>query len=165
MDGIVQRATDLGVTRIRPIFTEHGDVQLDAERAAQKQQKWMAAAEEAVKQCGNPWLPRIDPPARLLDLLSKDSQPAEGSALVAALTPASVSLHDALDHERFKTTQGGKIRLAIGPEGDFSAAEYAAFTSYGWTGVTLGPRILRVETASCALLAIVLHTFRKDVRS
>lgn len=165
MDGIVQRATELGVTRIRPILTDHGDVQLDAGRASQKQQKWQAAAEEAVKQCGNPWLPRIDAPAPLQKLLSEDSQPAEGTALIAALTPASISLHDALAHERFKSPHGGKIRLAIGPEGDFSPAEYAALASYGWTGVTLGPRVLRVETASCALLAIVLHTFRENVRS
>ena len=165
MESLVQRMTELGVSRIRPVFTDHGEVQLDAAKSGQKQEKWQATAEEAVKQCGNPWLPIIDKPARLQDLLKADAQPAAGTALVAALTPASQSLHEALRHERLQSKAGGKLRLAVGPEGDFSAAEYAAFASYGWSGVTLGPRILRVETASCALLAIVLHQLREEVQS
>lgn len=165
MDGIVQRATELGVSRIRPILTDHGEVQLDPERAKQKRAKWNTLAEEAVKQCGNPWMPLIETPTAFKTLLAQDSQPAEGTALVAALTPSSLSLQEALAHKCFQAGSSGKIRLAIGPEGDFSPAEYAALASYGWTAVTLGPRILRVETASCALLAIVLHRLQENVQS
>jgi 16S rRNA (uracil1498-N3)-methyltransferase len=161
MDGIVQKATELGVSRIRPIFTDQGDIPLDEPRAEQKRQKWCTIADEAIKQCGNPWRPMIDSPASLKSLLEDDEEAESCTSLVAALTSKTVSIEDALQSATASPSQ--RIRLAIGPEGDFSPTEYALLENNGWAFITLGPLVLRVETASCALLSIVLHLLRRDV--
>lgn len=156
MDAVVQRATELGVDRIVPLFTARSEVDLAPQRAQQKQQKWQQTALESAKQCGNPWLPGIAEPVPLETFL-----PSVGDSckrLVAALTPDAQTVTSALG----SATHGPQVVVLIGPEGDFSPAEYRLIFDHGFTAVSLGPRVLRVETAACALLALTLATLRSE---
>jgi len=157
MDGIVQRATELGVDRIVPILSDHCEVQLDSRRAAQKAEKWITVAEESVKQCGNPWLPRIEPPTDLAGALEQWGTMDLG--LTASLRPPVSTVRQALE-SAVRSPTPIAVGLAIGPEGDFSPREYDLLEAVGWKSVTLGPRVLRSETASCVLLALTLETLR-----
>jgi 16S rRNA (uracil1498-N3)-methyltransferase len=159
MEGIVQKATELGVGEIRPLLTDHGEVQLDRRRADHKVTKWEAIADEALKQCGNPWRPSIAPPSPLGAALA--SLAAGTVGLVASLQPPVVPIEAAFAGR----PPPPRVALAVGPEGDFSAREYEAFAAAGWHGVTLGPLVLRSETACCALLAVVLHELRRCLES
>ncbi|MFP4541719.1 MAG: RsmE family RNA methyltransferase [Opitutales bacterium] len=162
MDGIVQRATELGVARILPLFTAHGEVRLDAARAEHKTGKWRTLADEAIKQCGNPWRPRIDLPRPFDGVL--DEVASVGSGLVAALRPPVRPVREAVK-ATIDAAAGRPLLVAVGPEGDFSPQEYDRLAAAGWQSVTLGPLVLRVETASCALLALALDALRETLES
>lgn len=160
MDGIVQRATELGVHQIHPLCTEHSEVHLESDRAAGKVSKWQAVAEEAMKQCGNPWRPEIHLPARLDQAIA--SLPSQAIGLVASLRPPVGTIRAALAD---LPPSAPTVALAIGPEGDFSGREYDLLAEASWRSVTLGPLVLRAETASCALTAIALAELRELLKS
>lgn len=158
MDVIVQQATELGVSAIQPLITDHTEVQLDERRTEHKIVKWAGVAEEAIKQCGNPWRPQILPP-RTLHAALKEHEP-NSPGLVASLHPPVSTIRQSIgpiSPDRF-------IPVAIGPEGDFSSREYDLFEEAGWISVTLGPLVLRAETASCAMLALVLNELREHLK-
>lgn len=157
MDSVIQRVTELGVNRLAPLRSENSEVQLDSERSDQKRAKWKTVSIESAKQCGNPWLPEIDEIASLEGFLKNHHQAGENPlSLVAALTPATLSVADAL--KPWHRSQS--ICLLIGPEGDFSPKEYEMIFDYGFQPITLGPRVLRVETAACSGCAIILDRLR-----
>jgi 16S rRNA (uracil1498-N3)-methyltransferase len=156
MDLIVQKSTELGVSRIQPVLSRRSVVRLDAKQAGSKTQHWRAIAISACEQCGRNRLPVIDPPLELIDHLSA----AEGSRAAApglrlVLEPG---MSEALPHD-----PGGGIELAIGPEGGFAAEELEAMRLAGFQRVALGPRILRSETAAIAAIAW-LQTRYGDMR-
>jgi 16S rRNA (uracil1498-N3)-methyltransferase len=164
MDSVVQRVTELGVDRIIPLFTQQSEVDLDAKRSDQKVSKWQQTALEAAKQCGNPWLPEISAPCPLAELIPQFS--SWDLVLVAALTPETRTLRKVLATESNEATASlRKILLLVGPEGDFSKEEYAAIFAAKAVPVTLGPRVLRVETASTVLAALVLAELRAQADS
>jgi 16S rRNA (uracil1498-N3)-methyltransferase len=147
MDFIVQKATELGVSRIVPVLSQRSVVRLDAEQAESKAIHWRAVAVSACEQCGRNRLPSIEVAQPLLNYLGHSSA-AQGPRLVfapdAATSPA-------------RTEQGAGLNLdiaaaqiAIGPEGGFAADELEAFRISGFSRVGLGPRILRTETAAIA---------------
>ncbi len=148
MDVIVQKSAELGVARIVPLLTRHSEVRLDDERAGRKADKWLQVAIEAVKQCGNPFLPEIDPPRRLDEFLGAGAA-LPPLRLVCSLENGSSGLSQSV---RQHDTHGGAV-IAIGPEGDFSADEYASMRAHGFLPVTLGPLVLRADTAAIAALA------------
>lgn len=154
MDTIVQKAAELGTARIAPLLTRYSEVRLDDARAGRKADKWLQVATEAVKQCGNPFLPHIDAPVRLADFLALPE--LAGLRLVASLEPGARSLTQAV---RGGDTAAGVV-VAIGPEGDFAPEEYALLRSHGFIPVTLGPLVLRADTAAIATLAIVSEALR-----
>lgn len=161
MDAVVQRATELGADHLAPLFSRHSEVDLDPRRAAQKTEKWHQIALESAKQCGNPYLPTITEPSPLTTFLSQ--LPPGGLRLVAALQPGTTTIGQALREAPDRTTGDAgplPVTLLVGPEGDFSAEEYALIAAADFRPVTLGPRVLRVETAACAFLAIVLEHLR-----
>jgi 16S rRNA (uracil1498-N3)-methyltransferase len=146
MDLVVQKATELGVTRIQPFLSRRSVVRLDAKQAGSKTQHWRAIAINACEQCGRNRLPVIDPPLELIDHLSaaQDSQ-AYVPRLRLVLEPG---MSEALPHH-----PGGGVEIAIGPEGGFAPEELEAMRLAGFQRVALGPRILRTETAAIAAIA------------
>jgi 16S rRNA (uracil1498-N3)-methyltransferase len=155
MDDIVRQATELGASVIAPLATARSELHLDADRAEKKIEKWRIAAIEAAKQCGNPFLPHIEPVAPLADFLaSKPARDAE-LKLVASLHPGARSLRETL--AGFRASHGGRAPCSaawlIGPEGDLTGEEVAAALAAGWTPVALGPLVLRCDTAAAYALS------------
>ena len=146
MDFVVQKATELGVKRITPVMTEYGVVKLDAKRADKRRDHWQGVAASACEQSGRVRLPLVDPPLPLKDWFG--ARPADIDAELilqpGAHTPlASVSAPQT------------KVCLLIGPEGGFSDTEYEDAAIAGFRPVSLGPRVLRTETAAVAALAVM----------
>jgi len=146
MDFVVQKATELGVKRISPVLTEHGVVKLDAMRAARRRDHWQGVAASACEQSGRTRPPLIDPPMALNAWFGSKSNAADTDLILrpGADTPLAAIAAPAT-----------KVCLLIGPEGGFSESEYEDAQLAGFTAVSLGPRILRTETAALTALAVV----------
>ena len=158
MEGVVRKATELGAARIVPLITARTEVRLDEERSARKAEKWRTAALEAAKQCGNPWLPEIEPVRELAPYLA--SAPEE-LKLIAGLHPGALSLKAAL--AAFGAAHGrppASVLCLIGPEGDFTPGEMTQAGAAGFAAVTLGPLVLRCETAATCVLGVLGHELR-----
>jgi 16S rRNA (uracil1498-N3)-methyltransferase len=143
MDLIVQKATELGVARIVPILTERSEVKLDAARGEKRLLHWRAVAASACEQSGRARVPQVDaavPMATWLAALGDDS------AMRLALLPEGTRRPGEL-------ALAGPALLAIGPEGGFGERDRTALAAHGFTGLRLGPRILRTETAGLAAIA------------
>ena len=159
METIVEKATELGASRVVPLLTERVVSQLDAERGDNKQAKWQLTAIESIKQCGSPWLPQIDAPHRLNDVLKAPGH--FDLAFVASLRggqPMRHWLQTLLSSELRKPASPSTPCTGcvwIGPEGDFTDAELDAIEASGAKPITLGPLVLRADTAAIASLAIL----------
>lgn len=148
MDAVIQRCVELQVTTIQPLYTAHSEVHLKGSREQEKTAKWQSLARESLKQCGNPWLPEIAEPVQLKVILRQlDNQ--SSTILAAALLPRAKPMAEVLG----VTTFSPDVWLFIGPEGDFSADEYAAILNAGALPFSLGDIVLKVETAVVAALA------------
>jgi 16S rRNA (uracil1498-N3)-methyltransferase len=157
MDLIVQKAVEIGAAEIAPIISDRTIVQLDSESASQKQTKWQQIAVEAAKQCGQNWLPRVQTPKKLADFFSASEQ-AFDLRLIGSLQPGAQHLKKIL--EIYSSEQGSRPRsvlMLVGPEGDFTPAELALARRHGCQPITLGPIILRVETASIYCLSVLSY--------
>lgn len=156
MELIVEKAVELGINHIQPVLTERTVVRLDDKEARKKQEKWQRLALEACKQCGQNWLPSVAVPRPLKEALS--NTPPDAFKIVAAIRP------DAQPLKRLLAAAGGSpihhAMLAIGPEGDFSPAEYDHAARCGFHPLSLGTIILRVETAALFAASIVKHELR-----
>ncbi|RDJ00682.1 16S rRNA (uracil(1498)-N(3))-methyltransferase [Dyella solisilvae] len=153
MDLIVQKATELGVARIVPLLTERSEVKLDPARAEKRLAHWRAVAASACEQSGRACVPEI---VAAVPLEAWLRGLADDGALRLALLPEGTQRANAL---RF-TPAGGL--LVVGPEGGLGVRDVAALTEAGFAGLTLGPRILRTETAGLAALA-ALQALHGDV--
>ena len=145
MDFVVQKATELGVARISPVLTDYGVVKLDDKRAVKRRAHWQGVAASACEQSGRISPPLIDSPRPLNDWLGEGSA---GDALRLILRPGAGTQLGAAG------TPGTGLCLLVGPEGGFSEREYDDAGFAGFEAVTLGPRILRTETAAVAAIAI-----------
>lgn len=159
MDLIIEKAVELGVNEIIPVFTERTVVKLDAKDAARKRDKWQRLALEACKQCGQNWLPAIHAPQ------SFDAAwhhlPAHELRLIAAIQEDAKPLKAVLSGDlKSQITGLRSVLIAIGPEGDFTTAEYALARQQGCLPVSLGPIVLRVETAAMFCLSVLAHELR-----
>lgn len=147
MDLIVQKATELGVTRIRPVMTEFSVVRLDPERAARRLEHWQRIARSACEQSGRHVVPEIDAPQPLVEALADDYD----RALRLVLDPgAERSLVKILGD-----AQRTACHLLIGPEGGLSERDLSSAHRAGFEAARLGPRILRVETAAVTACSLV----------
>jgi 16S rRNA (uracil1498-N3)-methyltransferase len=156
MELIVQKAVELGAAEIFPITSERTIVDLDPKEAAQKQAKWQTVAIEAAKQCGQNWLPRVDRPQKLGEFFGVAS-PFDLS-LIASLQPGALQLKRILaDHTSENADRPQSVLMLIGPEGDFTPAELALARSHGCLPITLGPIVLRVETAAIYCLSVLSY--------
>jgi 16S rRNA (uracil1498-N3)-methyltransferase len=152
MDLVIQKAVELGVTRILPVRTDFSVVRLDAAQAARRLAHWQGVIIAASEQCGRNRLPTVAAPATL-------------AAAIAALAPGSRRL--LLDPDAPASLQAAAAgataaALLIGPEGGFSPAELAQCARAQFVACRLGPRVLRTETAPLAALA-VLQAFAGDL--
>jgi len=145
MDFVVQKATELGVKRITPVLTDFGVVKLDDKRAAKRRDHWQRVAQSACEQSCRIRPPLVDAPLALNDWFG-NVRDRDGSDLV--LRPGAGKSLGMLDEPQTK------LCLLIGPEGGFSDREYADADTAGFEAVTIGPRILRTETAAVAAIAI-----------
>jgi 16S rRNA (uracil1498-N3)-methyltransferase len=156
IESIIQKATELGVHRVVPLLSERTATLLDAERAPGKGERWRLAAIEAVKQCGNPWLPKIENPMALDDFIARREE--FELALVASLQ--GDGLHPRQFFQTFRDKHGRVPNTAclwVGPEGDFTPTEINTIKANGALPITLGPLVLRSETAAVYCLSIVSY--------
>ena len=149
MDYTVQKAVELGVVAIQPLFTKKGVVRLEGERASARVSHWQRIAIAACEQCGRNRIPAIEP---LLEF-SQYIRDVKGEEPKLLLSAQGRSIRE------FEVTR--RATLAAGPEAGFAAEEQAALERAGFAKASLGPRILRTETAALAALA-ALSALRGD---
>jgi len=156
MDLIVQKAVEIGAAEIAPLISERTIVDLDSREAEQKQAKWQQVAIEAAKQCGQNWLPKVHAPRKLKDFFAQQS--AHDLRLIGSLQPDANHLKKVLaDYVAQHGDRPKNILMMVGPEGDFTPAELALAKSHGCRPITLGPIILRVETAAIYCLSVLSY--------
>ena len=156
MEIIVQKATELGATRLVPVLSERSVAQLDGEAAGRKTEKWRAIAIEAIKQCGSPWLPAIDEPVKPGVFLARGER--FDLTLLASLQPGAMHPREVL--QAYQAEHGRpprQLAVWVGPEGDFTPAELGAIRGSGAQPVTLGPLVLRSETAAIYCLSFLSY--------
>ncbi|MEX0676402.1 MAG: 16S rRNA (uracil(1498)-N(3))-methyltransferase [Pirellulales bacterium] len=145
---LVEKATELGIGRLVPLVTEHGNIRVSPATLA----KLRRAVIEACKQCGRNRLMEIALSQPLEEFLTDRD---DGGLRLIAHRPGK-SCRQALDASLPRGAATQSVVLAIGPEGGFTPAEIERAQSRGWQAVDLGPRVLRVETAAVALAAAVV---------
>lgn len=161
MDAIVRKATEIGVAGIVPLVSERTEVQLEGDREENKIEKWRTAAVEAAKQCGNSFLPAIQPVQRATDFM--ENSKGYDLKLIASLQPGAKSLKATL--ARFREEKGRlpqKVLWLVGPEGDFTPAEMSISKNTGFEPITLGPLVLRCETAAVYALSILSYELQNS---
>lgn len=156
-ESIVKKATEIGVYAVYPVITERVEVKLKPGKGTAKNAKWQAAAIEGAKQSGNPFLPLIEPARDLADFL--DGLPDTELKLLASLRPGATSIKARMDN--FRRRHDGRAPTSaiwlVGPEGDFTDHECRAAEAAGFQPVTLGPYVMRCETAAVAALSVIRH--------
>ena len=153
MDWLVEKATELGVASIQPLMTERSVLRLKADRADKKRAHWHGVAAAACEQCGRNRVPLVHDVTTLADWL-KNNPAAAGTStrLLLSLQDGSQPLAEAV------VGNDAALTFLNGPEGGLSPAEEAAAMACGFNPITLGPRVLRAETAPLACLALLnLH--------
>jgi len=154
MDFVVQKATELGVKRITPVLTEYGVVKLDDTRLEKRRDHWQKVAASACEQSGRVRLPLIDTPVPLRNWFGNKPQQVHTELILKPGAATPLARIDAPET---------KVCVLIGPEGGFSDIEFEDADVAGFQPVSLGPRVLRTETAAIATLA-VLQSLWGDLR-
>ena len=170
MELIVQKAVEIGASEIFPLISERTIIDLDPDEAAQKRVKWQTIAIEAAKQCGQNWLPEVHVPQKLkafFATVEAGVSPAKVQAprparpplqLIGSLQPGALHLKKILAEYSSEHRQlPSSVLMFIGPEGDFTPAEIALARSHGCLPITLGPIVLRVETAAIYCLSVLSY--------
>ena len=160
MDLIVQKATELGAAAIAPLLSERTVARLeDQDDANAKQLKWQSLAIEAAKQCGQNWLPEVSLPATPKAFFSGLGRDAYDLMLVASLQSGARHLRAWLN--QFSAAHPGRrptsALVLVGPEGDFTPAEVAQALTAGCHPITLGPIVLRTETAAIYCMSVLSY--------
>lgn len=149
-DWIIFKIVELGVSELSPIVSTHCTLNFKSSDFAKKEAKWERMLLEACKQCGQNWLPTLKPISGYQDWMQSSS---EGNSeanhpntlkIVGALLPEAKPLSEVLATVKSPVSQ---VSILIGPEGDLSPSEYQQALSLGWQPCSLGPLVLRVETA------------------
>ncbi len=157
LESIIQKATELGAARIVPLLTERVTTQLDHDRAGNKAEKWQNVALEAIKQCGQPWLPKVEAPMKLNEFLGR--QEKFDLSLVGSLL--GDGQHPRKYFEALKQPPA-TVCLWVGPEGDFTATELDAIRASGAKPITMGHLVLRVETAAIYGLSVINYELQSS---
>lgn len=153
MDYVIQKAVELGVYQITPLFTEYCNVKLNEERAEKKISHWQPIIISACEQSGRNYLPKIAAPQNLINWLEHDVISENKNPLKIILDPsASSSLTDIYNNH-------SEVTILVGPEGGLSANEIELAKKHNFIGIKLGPRILRTETAALAAISALQTKF------
>lgn len=153
---LLEKAVELGATSVRPVMTQRTVVHLDAAQWEKKRLKWQRLMLESAKQCHTPFIPKLHAPQPLHTALAGVA--ADALKIIPALSEHTRSLHEVLA-QRIPGARDAYV--VIGPEGDFTADEEALAQKLGFQPVTLGPLVLRAETAGITMLAVLGHEFRR----
>ena len=153
MDLIIEKATELGAAEIAPILSERTVVRGSEGDHIRKQQKWQRVAVEACKQCGQNFLPRVSQPCAPKAFFDRGQR--FDLMLIASLQNDSRPLKTVL--AEFGAKRPKSVLILVGPEGDFTPAELSLAKSHGCRPVTLGPIILRTETAAIYCVSVLNH--------
>ncbi len=148
MEWAIEKATELGVARITPILARRTEKHL-AQAASKRVERWRRIALEASKQSRRTTIPEIAAPLPLKQALEHEQSPTR---ILLSETEQATTLASALHNSGCPTS--GPSYVGIGPEGGWTPEEMTLFTTHQWQPVTLGPRILRAETAAIAAIAI-----------
>ena len=162
METIVQKAAELGASKVVPIITDRTVTQIDEDRSESKVEKWTWIAIDAIKQCGSAWLPRIEDPTKPSQHLASGDRTE--ISLIASLQPGAK--HPRLHFRDFLQERGRKpksISVWVGPEGDFTPAEINSVLASGALPITLGPLVLRSETAAFYCLSMVNYELQSPI--
>jgi 16S rRNA (uracil1498-N3)-methyltransferase len=165
IESIIQKSVELGAHRIVPLLTDRVVTQLNEKDRASKQSKWQLVAIEAIKQCGAAWLPKIEMPMTIAEVISQ--KPETGSESAPGSSPSAFDLslvgslqtdrrHPRVCFQEFQATHGRLphcVAVWIGPEGDFTPDELKTIQASGAQPISLGPLVLRVETAAIYCLS------------
>ncbi|HZP07685.1 MAG TPA: RsmE family RNA methyltransferase [Terracidiphilus sp.] len=152
MEWAIEKATELGVAAIAPMIAQRTEKHL-AQAAAKRVERWRRIAHESAKQARRSDVPTVHDPLSLAERVRPASKAVR---LVLAEQERTTTLRHALDEALASaSSEAPTTEMAIGPEGGWAPAEEALFDTNGWRAVSLGPRILRAETAAIAALAIV----------
>jgi 16S rRNA (uracil1498-N3)-methyltransferase len=149
MEWAIEKATELGIARITPILARRTEKHL-AQSALKRSERWRRIALEASKQSRRTDIPNIADPIPLKQALAEEKSPTR---ILLSETEQTLTLTEALKAAT-SSQQETDTALAIGPEGGWTPEEMSLFTQHQWQSVTLGPRILRAETAAIAAIAI-----------
>ncbi len=158
MELILQKATELGAAAIQPLLSQRTIVRLDAKEAKDRREKWQRVAIEACKQCGQNHVPHVHEPVSVEALFSRRIDC--DLPIIAAIDPAAQRLQAILSeyaHAHPAAPVPRKVMILIGPEGDFTPAEMGVARSAGCYPLSLGPIILRTETAALYTLSTLAH--------
>lgn len=147
-DFIVQKATELGVSRIVPLATDHADVKLREESVAKRVERFKRISMESLKQCGRRKLVEIASPIALEEFLKSSD-----AVMIVFSERGGQAINVALQD----VSDDSSIAALIGPEGGWSESELNRMSERGCRFVTLGPRVLRTETAAIVALALIQH--------
>ncbi len=151
LEWAIEKATELGVAQITPVLARRTEKHL-AQAAVKRVERWRRIAHEASQQSRRTSVPIIADPTPLKLALAAETAPTR---ILLSETEQSLSLSQHLGAPRLDSeTWNPTTALAIGPEGGWTPEEMSLFTAHNWTHVTLGPRILRAETAAIAAIAI-----------
>jgi 16S rRNA (uracil1498-N3)-methyltransferase len=148
MDTLVEKAAELGAAAVQPLWCERSVLRASGERAAAKQAHWQGVARAACEQCGRTRVPALGAPQPLAAWLRGLPPPAEGERRVVLSLSADAAVPAAA-----LPAGTAAVRVLSGPEGGLPPAEEAAARAAGFAPLTLGPRVLRADTAPLALLA------------
>ncbi len=146
MDFVLQKSTELGVHSIQPLFCERTEVRLSGERLQKKTEHWRNVLASACEQCGRTRIPLLVEPTSLAEAIAHD-----------ASEKRFVLHHRSNQGLREHGSRPASVSLLIGPEGGLSAQEITLAEQAGFAALTLGPRVLRTETAPLAALSVLQY--------
>lgn len=148
LDWAVEKATELGVTRISPWSGANGVVRLDEERGRRRQERWQKIAASAARQCGRAFIPQVEEPSDLRRVLESAAQLGE-----LAVVLYERELSERFSHVVRRAPAQRPVLIVTGPEGGFREEEIALARALGAVTASIGTRILRAETAPLAAVA------------
>jgi 16S rRNA (uracil1498-N3)-methyltransferase len=155
-DFIIQKATELGVTSIAPLATRYAEIKLDEQQTTKRLERWRRISLEALKQCGRRKLVEVVAPRTLREFLGESElsdDPKPRHRILVFSEAGGVAVDDALA----ELSEATDVVVMIGPEGGWNDDELSLLQERGCTAITLGPRVLRTETAAVVAITLIQH--------